>query len=91
VMILDPGPDPERLGFGRLARGHGILDVGQHSVRSVRETVEALLADPVRGEAGTQVVTSCWDELMRDTDAHLVRITDGDREALRALLERLER
>jgi len=94
VMIFDPGDDPARLGIGRLERGYGLWHVGRDPVESVRDAIQRLL-DGTKTKPGffvrVRVVYTFWDERMRGTNTQHVRVTEEDREALGALLERLQR
>jgi hypothetical protein len=95
VLIFDPGPDPERLGIGRLERGDGLYYVGEDKPASVRDAVEMLLKDPTThndGLAGRKrVVYTFWNESMTGTNTQYVYISDEDRKQLRETLERLSR
>jgi beta-lactamase regulating signal transducer with metallopeptidase domain len=50
AVILDPGPDSDRLNIGRLAEGYNFWLVGEQKIGSVREFVDQILK-----EAGGQV------------------------------------
>lgn len=45
ALIVDPGPDSQRLDIGILARGHNFWMVGNELIASVREFVEQILAE----------------------------------------------
>lgn len=92
ALILDPGPDSERLNIGALAHGYNFWMVGNEPVAGVREFVEQILA-----EAETQpsepysirVVYSLSNLQFDGTNTQYLKLSKADIAQLKAAVPRL--
>jgi len=88
ALILDPGPNPDRLKIGELAEGDVFWVVGQRRVGSVREFVDQLLAEPglqIAGERRIRVVYSFIRVNAEGTNTQYIRFTEDERKQLQML------
>ena len=92
AMILDPGPDADRLKIGDLAEGDVFWMVGQRRVGSVREFVDRLLAEPgvpIAGERRIRVVYGFIRVDAEGTNTQYIRFTEDERKQLQVLSDQL--
>jgi hypothetical protein len=92
ALILDPGPDPDRLKIGEIAEGDVLWMVGQQRVGSVREFVDRLLAEPgvqIAGERRIRVVYGFIRVDAEGTNTQYIRFTEDERKQLQMLSEQL--
>jgi Carboxypeptidase regulatory-like domain len=92
AMILDRGPNPDRLKIGDLAEGDVFYMVGDHRVGSVREFVDRLLAEPgrqIEGERRIYVYYGLDRVDYAGTNAGYIRFTEDERKQLQELSEQL--
>ena len=92
ALILDPGPDPDRLKIGEIAEGDVFWMVGQRRVGGVREFVDRLLAEPgvpIAGERGIRVVYGFLRVDAVGTNTQYIRFTEDERKQLQVLSDRL--
>ena len=83
VVVLDPGPNVQRWGAGRLEAGYGVFMIGNAKVTSVREVVERMLEPPAQGP-GVRIVYAFPGN--RGTNTQYLRLTEEDRASLRRTL-----
>jgi hypothetical protein len=94
AVILDPGPDPDRLKIGPLAEGYYFWLVGEKVVHSVREFVDEILAeaaeaaDPDASEAGVRVVYGFKTPEFQGTNTQSLKLTKDDLAQLKTLSDR---
>ncbi len=92
ALILDPGPDADRLKIGDLVEGDAFWMVGDRRVGSVREFVDRLLAEPgiqIEGERRIRVVYSFMRVDSEGNNTQYIRLTEDEREQLQMLSEQL--
>jgi hypothetical protein len=96
ALILDPGPNPDRLKIGELAEGDVFWMVGDHRVGnrvgSVREFVDRLLAEPgvqIAGERRIRVVYSFIRVDAEGNNTQYIRFTEDERKQLQMLSNQL--
>jgi hypothetical protein len=92
AMILDPGPDADRLKIGELAEGDVFWMVGQQRVGSVREFVDRLLAEPglqIDGERRIRVVYNFIRVDAVGNNTQHIRFTEDERKQLQMLSDQL--
>jgi hypothetical protein len=88
ALILDPGPDTDRLKIGDLTEGDVFWMVGDRRVGSVREFVDRLLAEPgvqIAGERRIRVVYSFIRVDGEGNNTQYIRFTEDDRKQLQML------
>ncbi|HUY92419.1 MAG TPA: carboxypeptidase regulatory-like domain-containing protein [Pirellulales bacterium] len=92
ALILDPGPESERLDIGTLAHGYYFWMVGNEHIASVREFVEQILAE---AEAQTsepysiRVVYSLSSLEFDGTNTQYLKLSKDDIAQLKAAMPRL--
>lgn len=92
ALILNPGPDPDRLSIGQISEGDVFWMVGQKRIGSVREFVDRLLAEVggPKSEGGqVRIVYSFNRPDAVGTNTQYMKITKADVEQLRRLADRL--
>jgi beta-lactamase regulating signal transducer with metallopeptidase domain len=93
ALILDPGPDADRLKIGDLKEGDVFWMVGQQRVGTVREFVDRLLADPgipIDGERRIRVVYGFIRVDAQGTNTQHIRFSEDERKQLQMLSDQLE-
>jgi hypothetical protein len=92
AMILETGPNSERLKIGEIAESDVFWMVGNQRVGSVREFVDQLLAEPgvqIAGERGIRVVYGFIRVDASGTNTQYIRFTEDERRQLQELSEQL--
>lgn len=91
VVILDPGPDFERLGIGALEKGCGIWIIGQQPVTSLQALVERLIEEATASgvEGRVRIVYTFGNERMAGTNTQQLSLTAEQIAELKALRDRL--
>ena len=94
ALILDPGPNSDRLKIGTLAEGYAFWLVGETKVNSVRAFVDQILAESAATKAGedslVRVVYNFSTAEFDGTDTEYLKLTPDDRQRLQALVERMK-
>lgn len=92
ALILDPGPDSERLNIGALAHGYNFWMVGDQPVAGVHEFVEQILAE-AEGQTSEpysiRVVYSLSSLEFDGTNTQYLKLTKADIAQLKAAMPRL--
>ena len=95
-MILDPGPDADRLRIGELAEGDVFWMVGDHRIANrisgVREFVDRLLAEPGIQTAGERRIRVVYSFIRVDSEGNntqYIRFTEDERQQLKMLSDEL--
>ncbi|MGO9922016.1 MAG: M56 family metallopeptidase [Isosphaeraceae bacterium] len=92
ALIVDPGPNPDRLKIGEIAEGDVFWMVGQRRVGSVCEFVHRLLAEPgvpIAGERRIRVVYGFIRVDAQGTNTQYIRFTEDERKQLQVLSDQL--
>lgn len=92
ALILDPGPDHDRLGIGTLAKGYDFWMVGEQRVGSVREFIEQILAEAAKQNAhnfSIRVVYNFKSLEMDGSNTQYLELTKDDLQQLQAALAQL--
>jgi hypothetical protein len=92
ALILDPGPNPDRLKIGEPAEGDVFWMVGDHRVGSVREFVDRLLAEPGVQIAGERRIRVVYSFIRVDADGNntqYIRFAENQRKQLQMLSDQL--
>jgi hypothetical protein len=96
AVILDPGPNSERLGIGQLVEGYDFWMVGQERIGSVREFVRKLIANAAEqkiaanaadSERQVRVVYSFSSLEFDGTNTQFLKLTNDDIEQLQGVLD----
>ena len=93
AVILDPGPDSDRLDIGRLAKGYTFWMVGSERIGGVREFVERLLKESTGAEGDPQPVRVVYTYVGAEADGtntQYLKLTKADVDQLKAVLKTLE-
>ena len=92
ALIVDPGPNPDRLKIGEIAEGDVFWMVGQQRVGSVCEFVDRLLAEPgvpIAGEHRIRVVYGFVRVDAQGNNTQYIRFTEDERKQLQVLSDQL--
>jgi hypothetical protein len=92
ALILDPGPNSDRLKIGEIAEGDVFWMVGDRRVGSVREFVDRLLAEPGLQIAGERRIRVVYGFMRLDavgTNTQYIRFTEDERKQLQVLSDQL--
>jgi hypothetical protein len=92
AVILDPGPEYDRLKIGQLAEGDSFWIVGDTRIAGVRHFVDQLLVETGGGAAAeytVRVVYRFWRPDMVGNMTQYMRLNQEDVRQLKALAERL--
>ena len=92
ALILDPGPDPERLKLGDLAEGNLFWLVGETRIASVRDFVTRLLAETGGRDAEVHSVRVVYSFKTTDfvgTNTQYMKLTKDDVKQLQAIADKL--
>jgi hypothetical protein len=92
ALILNPGPNPDRLGVGPLAEGDVFWLVGRKRVGGVREFVDQIVAETAGQNADAYRVRMVYNFSRVDFDGSRtsqLKLTKEDLERLKALANRL--
>lgn len=87
VLILDPGPDSQRLGIGELKTGDHFWIVGDERVKNTREFVEGILAEAAKQDTERVSIRVVYTMSRPELDANNTQYLDLSREDLRQLEE----
>ncbi len=89
VLIWDAGDDWKRLRIGNLARGFGVMCLGNYvDVKSLPHAVQLLnqmAADTARNVPGPRIVYTFWNERSSGTNTQYLNLTEHDLEGIKAL------
>ena len=90
ALILDPGPDSDRLNIGKLAEGYEFWEVGDERVAGVRDFVARILAEATAQPgviAPVRVVYNFRRSEATGSSTQHLRLTPDDLKQLQAVLD----
>jgi len=89
ALILDPGPNPDRLDIGQLVEGDNFWIVGEKRVGSVREFVKQILAEAAAQKTAVHRVRVVYSFKSLDfdgTNTQYLKLTNDDLKHLETVL-----
>ena len=94
ALILDPGPNSDRLQIGTLAEGYSFWVVGQTRVVSVHAFVDQLLTESAAFKPGedlsVRVAYNFSNPEFEGSDTEYLKLTPDDRQQLQVLAEQMK-